>query len=271
VSDRPPGPGRECAEDASLQRRLREEYESDRLYPVAGICLKPSATGARTYAEELLADKLRTVRRHQQAGLALDLCCATGEHLRAVGGAPGTGVGIDFSRPYIEEARRRESSLDLPNHYLVGDATTLPLADASIATAWCFSALYALPHADRVVNELARVLQPGGTCVLDFGNRRSLNRFCLRYYPEYPPTFHLSRGEIRRLCQAAGLDIIEWRCFQLLPLWAGRPNWLWPLLHPVWQRWLKTRIAGRMLDEWVSSLPGIRHLAFRQLVVCRKA
>jgi len=257
----------------ALRDSLRAEYQSERLYRTDSICLRPDSGDRPSYATELLAEKLALVRRYRLEGTQLDLCCATGEHLRAVSGGAFPGIGIDFSRPFIEEACRREASLDrgVRNNFLVGDAMNLPLADASIATAWCFSALYALPHADRVVHELARVLQPGGTCVLDFGNRRSLNRFCLRYYPEYPPTFHLSRGEIRRICESAALEIIEWRCFQLLPLWAGRPDWLWLILHPVWQRWMKVRVAGRMLDEWVSSLPGLRQFAFRQLVVCRKA
>ena len=30
------------------------------------------------------------------------------------------------------------------------------------------------------------------------------------------------------------------------------------------------RVGGRMLDEWVAGLPGVRSLAFRHLFVCRK-
>ena len=76
--------------------------------------------------------------------------------------------------------------------------------------------------------------------------------------------------EIQQALAAAGFVEEERRCFQLLPLWAGRPAWLWPLLHPVWKSVLKRRLAGRMLDEWISSLPGLRAFAFRHVIVCRK-
>jgi len=63
---------------------------------------------------------------------------------------------------------------------------------------------------------------------------------------------------------------VERRCFQILPLWAGLPKHLWFLLHPRWERIMRRRIAGRMLDEWVSSLPVVRQFAFRHVLVVRK-
>lgn len=85
-----------------------------------------------------------------------------------------------------------------------------------------------------------------------------------------PLTFYTPVFEIQRLCYLNGLKIVEHRAFQLLPLWAGKPRWLWPLLHPVWKRLMSKRLAGRMLDEWISGKPLFRRFAFRQLLVCEK-
>jgi hypothetical protein len=54
-------------------------------------------------------------------------------------------------------------------------------------------------------------------------------------------------------------------------MWGDRPWWLKPLLHPVWTRLLAIRIKGRMLDEWISSLPLLRRFAFRHVLLCEKA
>ena len=76
---------------------------------------------------------------------------------------------------------------------------------------------------------------------------------------------------MRRALRAAGLRVIRRRAFQLLPLWAGKPRWLWPLLHPFWKKLFSTRVGGKMLDEWFRGLPGARSFAFRHLLVCQRA
>ena len=67
-----------------------------------------------------------------------------------------------------------------------------------------------------------------------------------------------------------GLSVIEHRAFQILPLWADRPGWLWPLLHPKWKKLMAHRVRGRMIDEWISNLPGLKSLAFRHIIVAEK-
>jgi hypothetical protein len=76
---------------------------------------------------------------------------------------------------------------------------------------------------------------------------------------------------MQKTIRVSGLRIIEHRAFQLLPLWdAHRPNWLKPLLLPVWSKLMRIQIGGKILDEWTSSLPFIKYFAFRHIFICEK-
>ena len=257
-------------QQSELEKRIHDEYEKNSLYKIDRIC-NPHNENSQEYVDRLLADKLETVRRHTRPGLLVDLCCATGEHLFALENVSTDCLGIDFSRPFIQKALEEAQGRALTHiRFEVGDAKSLALADASVATLYSFSALYAIPGIERVFSEVGRVMMPGGRCVLDLGNSRSLNSYCVRAYTELPPTFHLTISEMKRLCEVNNLHIVEHRRFQLLPLWADRPRWLWPLLHPVWKRIMSRRIRGRMLDEWLCRLPVLRNFAFRHILVCEK-
>jgi len=248
----------------------RDDYESGELYAPSRICLKPT-TNPRSYTDRLLADRLSLVRRYYRGGLALDLCCAAGAHLLELAPVFDEGLGLDFSHRYIATAQTQAKAREATNlTFLHGDAKAIPLRDRSIDLVYSFSSLYAIPGVAEVVSEISRVLTHGGHAVLDFGNKRSLNTYCLKYYTDWPSTFPITVSEMRAVLQANDLKVEEHKSYQLLPLWAGLPKHLWPLLHPWWRETLRLRLGGRMLDEWISSLPYIRRFAFRHLIVCRK-
>ena len=262
--------GEETAVATNPEAETRRAYELGDLYDPKRICLTEKKELA-AYVERLLADKLAAVRRHYSGGRVLDLCCATGEHLFGLSGQIESGTGLDFSRRYIEAAMAGIPQRAAANLTFVhGDAKAMPFATGEFALVYSFSSLYAIPDVELVIGEIGRVLQPGGAAVLDFGNRRSLNSYCLKFYTEWPQTYPITVSDMYRLLRDADLAVIEGHSYQLLPLWAGRPSWLKPLLHPVWSRMMARRLAGRMLDEWLSSMPLLRQLAFRHLLVCRK-
>jgi ubiquinone/menaquinone biosynthesis C-methylase UbiE len=256
--------------DSTPDARVRAAYDKGAIYAPSRICREPDSADD-DYVDRLLRDKLALVSESYRSGRLVDLCCGAGAHVLNLADGVRFAVGIDFTERYLEAARIEMKQRGRRNvAFLQADARQVPLADASVDLLYSFSALYAIPRPEEMVREIGRVLAPGGRAVLDFGNRRSLNVFCLRYYPEWPPIQPLSLAEIRRALAAAGLVIVRHRRFQVLPLWAGRPRWLSPLLHPIWKRILKRRVNGRMLDEWLSSLPVLRAFAFRHLVVCER-
>lgn len=249
---------------------VRRAYETEGTYSVQTICRK-TQDGAREYVDELLADKLETVRRHLRPGLLVDLCCGTGDHLLTLCPPARPGVGLDFSIPYIRAARKNAEEAGLSNvAFAVADATALPLQTASVGTLYSLSALYQVPDNVSVVAEVSRVLAPRGRAILDLGNSRSINAVCCRSYSELPRMTAIPINRMISVFKANGLSLVEHRAFQILPLWAGKPQWLWPLLHPMWKRPMKVRVLGKMIDEWISSSAVLRPFAFRHLVVLEK-
>jgi SAM-dependent methyltransferase len=249
----------------------RRAYETEGIYSARTICRR-TQDGAREYVDELLSDKLDTVRKHLGPGLIVDLCCGTGDHLFKLCAPARRGLGLDFSTPYIASATRAAEEVGLSMiTFAVANAMALPLETASVGTLYSLSALYQVPEIERVITEVSRVLAPRGRAILDLGNSNSLNAICCRSYPELPRMTAIPIDRMPELFKTNGLSLIEHRAFQILPLWAGRPRWLWPLLHPAWKGIMKMRVRSKMIDEWVSSLYPLKSYAFRHLVVLEKA
>jgi len=115
--------------------------------------------------------RARTVRRlgdilRQPGARALDLCCGTGDLLRALEAACGHAVlGCDFSHAMLQQARHKQPHAAL----MEADALRLPFGDGSldlIAIAFGFRNL--ADHRAGLV-EMRRVLKAGGTlAILEF-------------------------------------------------------------------------------------------------------
>jgi len=110
-------------------------------------------------------------------GPVLDLCCGTGRHSIPLAEAGAPPVGLDYSAPLLDLARRRD------RHTLLvrGDMRALPFQDASFRTVVNFftSFGYFRTEAENraVVGEIERVLQPGGAFLCDtFGRDHVLAR-----------------------------------------------------------------------------------------------
>ncbi|MBR0704818.1 class I SAM-dependent methyltransferase [Bradyrhizobium diazoefficiens] len=245
-------------------------YEGGEIYKSSTICAQADRNSPE-YARRQLWDKIKLVRKHAQPGRLVDLCCATGAHLIELADLSKDAIGIDFSAPFIEKAKAAAATAGLHGlKFIEGDAREIPLDGASVATLYSLSSLYQVPDLNKVISEVARVLEVSGRCVLDLGNSRSLNSFCVSKYSELPQSFHLPLPTILKMFPQNGLSVVEHRAFQILPLWADRPNWLWPLLHPKWKTLMGHRVHDRMLDEWISSLPVLKSFAFRHLIVAEK-
>ena len=257
--------------DKDKGRATRAAYERNVAYKVETVSERENEQSAN-YTDRLLHEKLNVVRRHLQSGRLVDLCCATAQHIWSVRRPDQETIGLDFSIPFLLAAEKtRLANRAKAVTFVAADARALPLASGSVGTLYSLSALYQVPDLEKVVAEISRVLRKGGRCILDLGNSRSINSFCVRrYYTELPRSHAIPVARMRDLFAQNKLRIIEHRAFQILPLWAGRPRWLLPLLHPIWKQLLAKRLAGRMLDEWVSSFPPLKPFAFRHVIVGEK-
>ena len=89
----------------------------------------------------------------------LDACCGTGDlalAARAAGAAEV--VGLDFSEPMLERARRKAPELE----WVQGDLLALPFPDASFDVATCGFGIRNVEELEAGLRELARVVRPGG-------------------------------------------------------------------------------------------------------------
>ena len=100
----------------------------------------------------------------------LDLCCGTGDVLLSLAAARGGVIfGSDFCHPMLIEAQRKIAAQKLRSPLFEADALALPLASGSldlITVAFGFRNLTNYRHG---LEELARVLKPGGVlAILEF-------------------------------------------------------------------------------------------------------
>jgi SAM-dependent methyltransferase len=108
----------------------------------------------------------------------LDVACGPGnfsrEFARAVG-PDGLVVGIDASRTMLERGAAENRDARVGNLVLVrGDATALPFVDARFDAACCFAALHLFADPFAALDEMRRVLAPGGRIALMTSVRRQL-------------------------------------------------------------------------------------------------
>jgi ubiquinone/menaquinone biosynthesis C-methylase UbiE len=75
-------------------------------------------------------------------------------------------TGIDLSEEMLAIARARARELGREVELRQGDAHALPLTDASFDTVVCTFGLCAIPDIDAALDEMTRVLKPGGRLIL---------------------------------------------------------------------------------------------------------
>jgi len=248
-----------------------EKYSNDQTYKVGGISVLPAQGHDCSYSEKLLTERLQMVRRYCTGPKLLDLCCGNGLHISNIFGDRPLGVGLDFSVPFLRHAvEHSPEKCSGRTVFVCASARRLPFREASFHGVYSISSLVNVPDVSATLAEVRRVLVPGGRFVFDLGNSRSLNDIVGRHHTETAKTFHMPVGRMLDMIQGSGLSILEHRAFQILPFWGGQPRWMRLLLHPVWARWLGKRVAGKMLDEWVCALPGLRRVAYRHVFACVK-
>lgn len=247
-----------------IEAETRAKY-SGSVYQPETISVMPISRPA-DYSSKMLALKLALIREYCKGDPLLDVCCSTGLQLQSLAPGRRTPIGVDFSIPFLEHA----ASSAVGVRVVCGNARALPFRSGVIGSAYSLSSLYHIPNVGEVIAEIGRVLRPGGRCLLDMGNEASLNNIVCRAYPELAAPCHVPVSDMIRMIDAAGLKILIHRTFQLLPMWGDRPARMKWLMSPRLTRFMSQTWGGRMLDEWVSSLPWVRNYAFRHVFVCER-
>lgn len=97
----------------------------------------------------------------------LDVACGTGAFTRGFGesvGRDGLAVGLDASATMLERAVAAQPADNVA--YVRGDACALPFGTGSFDAVCCFAALYLIEDPLSAIDEIVRVLVPGGRLAL---------------------------------------------------------------------------------------------------------
>lgn len=136
------------------------DYDYEAPDHVMGDYAAAGAGGRRDFAAMKVERAVAALGGLPAGSRVLDLGCGAGATTRALLAArPDLQIhGCDLSRRAIRVARTFGGDIA----YLVGSATALPYADASLHAVVFFDVLEHISDAGRCLAEVARVLRPGG-------------------------------------------------------------------------------------------------------------
>jgi SAM-dependent methyltransferase len=130
--------------------------------PLGGRLLM-GLTGPGTDEEHRIALEMLTIVPGDRV---LDVACGPGNFTRdfAAVASDGLVVGLDASRTMLDVAVRETQQDNVA--YVRGDASDLPFRDTSFDAVCCFAALYLIEQPMLAIEEIVRVLAPGGRVAL---------------------------------------------------------------------------------------------------------
>ena len=113
----------------------------------------------------------------------LDVGCGNGYVLSRYARAGARAFGVDLTRTAVDLARARFRLHGLAGTFLQADAERLPFGDGVFDLAVSVGVLHHVPDIGRAIEEIRRVLRPGGQIILMLYHRNSLHYRVL--YPLY--------------------------------------------------------------------------------------
>jgi SAM-dependent methyltransferase len=125
---------------------------------------------------ELEPHILEIVRFSEWRGCdVLEVGCGVGTDASRFARAGARYVGVDRTSRAIELAQRRFALDGLEGMFLRADATALPFADESFDLVYSHGVIHHVEETQKAVDEIYRVLRPGGTALAMVYHRGSLN------------------------------------------------------------------------------------------------
>lgn len=197
-----------CSEAARAQQA---HYEK-----IAQIYVKnlayPHVQTYNGYLDGVLFDAIST----EALGVSGEICCGAGEAFSLLGNRMDHGVGVDISVSMLNAAKA--ANPDPKFGFVQGDATMLPLADASLDNVFMLGGIHHVVDRVALFSEIERVLKPGGKFyfrepVSDFWLWRMLRAIIYRLSPalDHETERPLLYSETEPCLTQVGLKLTHWR------------------------------------------------------------
>lgn len=117
----------------------------------------------------VIVDALSSVGLDPRRAKVLDIGCSTGILTHHYAGIFGHVVGVDIDDGAVEWAQKNRAADNI--EYRVGDSMDLPFTTDEFDVVTCTHIYEHVPNARRMMDEIFRVLKPGGVCYFAAENR----------------------------------------------------------------------------------------------------
>jgi 2-polyprenyl-3-methyl-5-hydroxy-6-metoxy-1,4-benzoquinol methylase len=201
----------------AFYRREAMEYEASRYGGRYGGLFK-----------ELHRDTLTGFLSSSHAANVLDVAAGTGHVTELLASLGFNLTSIDLTEEMLMAARVRIRNKGLKSAFILGNAFTLPFADATFQIVVSTRFLHLWPQAQQssLIREMVRVLKPGGMLIVDFDNWWHRTILCI---PIFIYQRVLGRGRVveehysrlkqtNAIIRAAGVRIMDIRGIGGYPL-----------------------------------------------------
>ncbi|MGE0454058.1 MAG: metalloregulator ArsR/SmtB family transcription factor [Vicinamibacteria bacterium] len=198
-------------EDRLRLERLRAERPAGALAFFAGAAARWDKLRGELYGAAFTDEALLSLLPAEW--VVADLACGSGHAAARLSPCVRRVIGVDQSAAMLTAARKRTAGL--PNVELRrGELEALPLDDASVDAALLLLALTYVPEPRGVLEELARVLKPGGRAVvvdLLRHDREDFREQMGQLHPGFEPE------QLGELLEEAGLGAVSARALAPAP------------------------------------------------------
>ena len=166
-------------DNSNLKERVRAFWQAN----PCGVKFADAAPGTRHFYELVEAHRYTKEWHIPEAadfagarGLkVLEIGCGLGTDGAQFAEAGADYTGVDLTEAAVELARRRFELFNLPGSFQTADAENLSFPNASFDLVYSHGVLHHTPETEKAIQEIHRVLRPGGRAVVMLYHRGSYN------------------------------------------------------------------------------------------------